>query len=115
MFQMQQGLYERNWIAYTLYSLWVCTMTTGINIVRVAWGADPGYKKELKLGLFQNRLVLQDEVLGLVKELINTEFLGKRPKDYEYIGWRKGFWIKVDTVEPEYIDNEKWQGKLIND
>jgi len=53
--------------------------------------------------------------MGLVKELINTEFLGKRPKDYEYVGWRKGFWIKVDTVEPEYIDNEKWQGKVIND
>jgi len=82
-------------------------MTTGINIVRVSWGADPGYKKELKLGLFQNRLVLQDEVLGLVKELINHDILNKRPKGYEHVGYRKGFWIRIDVVEPDYIDNEK--------
>jgi len=90
-------------------------MTWNIRVARVSWGADEEYSKEGKTGLFQTRLVKDDEVLGLVKELLNTEFLGKRPKDYDYIGWRKGFWIKVDTVEPEYIDNEKWQGKVIND
>jgi len=90
-------------------------MTNHIRIARVSWGADKEYRSEGKTGLFQTRLVTDDEVMGLVKELINTEFLGKRPKDYEYVGWRKGFWIKVDTVEPEYIDNEKWQGKVIND
>ncbi len=81
-------------------------MTNHIEVVRVKWGADPEYKKDGKTGLFQSRLVLQEEVLGLVTELIKHEILNDRPKDYEYVGYRKGFWIKVDVVEPDYIDNE---------
>ncbi len=89
-------------------------MTWHIDVCMVSWGADESYKKEGATALCEKRLVKQKEVSALVNDLINREILNKRPKGYDYVGPRKGFWIKVDVVEPEYINNEKWQGRTVD-
>ena len=85
-------------------------MTTGIDIVRVKWG----YENSKEIGVFSNRLVLKDEVKDLINELVRIHILQEDKKgNYDMnIMFTKGFFLRVDTVEPDYIDNEKRVSKI---
>ena len=80
-------------------------MTNNIDVVRVKWG----YEDSKESGLYSNRLVLEKEVKGLIDELITTHIFHKDSKGESniYNMLSKGFYIRIDVVEPDYIDNEK--------
>jgi hypothetical protein len=88
-------------------------MTTAIKIYRVSWGftiENDSYNHHPDRVFHDERLVLEDEVEGLVSEVLKRDLLGKRGDEYNYIGVRPNTYLRVDTVEPENIDNERLLG-----
>ena len=70
-------------------------MTNHIDVYRVAWGSDQNKKRSFDGSEYWNRLVIKEEVKGLVEDLFKNDFD------------RESFYLRIDKVEGKNVDNER--------